>query len=389
MNLLDAVIVLGLVSFFAIRASMSAVYYALLTGGAFVGYIFGLALAGPVAGHVESALTKGLTALGLMLGLAAIGTACGRQIGKRAKMRLIMSRSFRTDKLLAWPCKIVAALLAIILLSQTLMYIPILGVQFEAQGSTVLTASNKLVQSEPLNRLAARIDPGQFHNLHLAYDSNPLTYNNISGAGRFQAAIDRAAPSIVKISGRTCVGLGFGSGFVAAPGLVVTNAHVISGASSIYISDHNGAYPATPLVIDTTYDIAVLYSRFITDPPLRFGAQSPMVGDSSITLGYPYAGDLQFFRGTILNKHYHSSHNALSAENTLVLSSSLGPGSSGGPVLNQNGEVVGVNDAGVGAGGGGNLIAIQGRIAQRLVKKAKAKVWPSSTKFCDVPPHFY
>jgi len=385
MNALDAGIIGVLVAFFVIRAHLSGAYYAIGATVAFAGYIAGLALAPLAGGHTHSSVTRGVLALLLMFGIAALGGLLGRFVGRRVKMKLVMSRAFRTDKLLLWPCKVVIALVAVLLLAQTLAYVPILGLQFEAQGSTLLRVSDKLVQSPPLNHMAARIDPNQFRNLHLAYDPNPLTYNNIHNAGAFQQAVDEAAPSIVKVSGRNCVGLGFGSGFVVAPGLVVTNAHVISGASSIYVADHHGVYPATPMVIDNNYDIAVLYSRFLADPPLRFAKAAPVVGSQAVSLGYPSAEDLQLRTGSVIARTYKSSHNALNGANTITITGGLGHGSSGGPVLNVAGEVVGVNDA----GGDGNLIAIQGHIAKRLTEKAQHKIGPSSTDFCGVAPNFY
>jgi len=384
-NALDFGIIVVLAMFFFMRSNMSFVYLLLGSGGWFTGYFLGTALAPVAVNHVSSELKKGIVSLILIFGLALLLGLVGLLVGRKLKMKVIVSRFSAVDRLLAWPYKIFTAILGIILLSQTLVYVPVLGLQFEAQGSTLLMSANKLSPSTPLENLARKISPYQFRKLHLAYDPDPLTYNNIKGAGEFQSVVDSVADSVVKISGINCVNRGFGSGFVAAPNIVVTNAHVISGASSVYISDHEGVYPATPLVIDNSYDIAVLYSRFIGTEPIALSASRTSPGDKGISLGYPRGGDLRMAQGVVTGRAYRSSHNKLGASNTLTLSATLGEGSSGGPTLNLNGEVIGVNDA----GGNGELIIIRPEVVRGLVDKAKSKLFPASTEFCAVPSKSY
>lgn len=385
MNALDFSIIIVLLAFFIARGNMSFIYYFLGSVGSFAGFIVGIALAPIIIKNMASEPAQGVVSLILMFGLSALLGLAGLYIGKKLRMKVIVSRFFKLDKSLAWPYKIFIALLGMVLLSQTLIYIPILGLQFEAQGSTLLMSADKLLPATPVENLARKISPDQFRKLRLAYDPNPLTYNNIVEAGEFQPVVDSVASSVVKISGRSCVGRGFGSGFVAADGMVVTNAHVISGASSVYISDHKGVYPATPMVIDNKYDIAVLYSKFIRTKPIALSARQATPGIKGMSLGYPGGGDLRMVQGLVTDHTYRSLHNELNGSNTITLSATLGEGSSGGPTLNLNGEVIGVNDA----GGDGELIAIRSDVVKKLVNKAKAKLSPVSTNLCEVPPKFY
>ena len=212
-----------------------------------------------------------------------------------------------------------------------------------------------------------------------------MSYDALASVGDFQAVLTSVAPSIVKISGRGCTGVSFGSGFVAAPHLVITNVHVISGASSVYIKGHQGTYPATPLVVDNDLDIAVLYSNFIDLPPVPISGTQAVVGDQAVTTGYPSGKDLAMKQGQIMAQALRSLHNQLSGLNTFALSETLGPGSSGGPVFNRLGEVIGINDAGY----GNTLILIKADAVNQVLLKAKNKILPTALGLCATPPKFY
>jgi S1-C subfamily serine protease len=384
MNVLDFSIVVALLVFFGFRGNRSLTFWALISGGAFAGYLIGIVLAPVIAKGMHTDLKKGLASLLLLFGLALLLGLVGMLAGRKLKMKVILSRFSTLDRILVLPYKLVAALIAVALLSQTLVYIPILSLQFVAQGSTILMATDKLLPASPLENVAENIAPDQFRKLRLAYDPKPLTYNSLVNAGEFRDVMGRTAPSVVKVSGRNCVGLGSGSGFVVAPGFVLTNAHVISGSSSVYIRDHDGAYPATPVLIDNDYDVAVLYSKFVMAKPLPLATSHAGVGAKGLTAGYPGGGDLQVSEGVVRDRVYKSSNGKLGGLNTLTLSSTLGPGSSGGPVFNLKGEVMAVNVAGA----SGDLVAIRAEVVSQLVSKAKGKL-PAKTGFCAVAPKFY
>lgn len=385
MNALDFCLIILFVAFLVMRRNMSFSYYFLSSSGLFAGYFLGILIAPHLTENMSSEIKRGAAALGLMIGLALLLCLIGMLAGKKLRMKIILSRFFTLDKWLALPYKIIIVMVALIVLSQTLIYIPMLALQFEAQGSTLLFSTDKFIPRTLLESRAQKISPDQFRNLRLEYDPNPLTYNNIANAGEFQNVIDKVAPSVVKISGRSCVGLGFGSGFIVAPGLVTTNAHVVGGASSIYISDHEGSYPATPILIDQKHDLAILYSKFITAKPIPLSSSQDIIGTKAMTVGYPAGGDLKMSQGVISGNGYKSTNNELNSTNTITLNSTLGPGSSGGPLLNLNGEVVGVNDAGAVR----ELIAIKSEVVKDLLIKAKKKLHTTNTEFCSVPPKFY
>lgn len=394
MNAIDFFIIVLAVIFIGLQKTRSFVYFLCATTGAFVGYSLGTMLAAQFLKAVEGDLKRGVFALLLMCGLAVLGVIAGMQLGNRLKMRLTQSRYHRFDTVLSVPYKILAVFVAIVLLAQTLIYIPILSLQFMAQGSTLLMPADRFAPNWPLQASARHISADQLSRLTLEYDPNPLTYNNIKDAGDLQTMIDRVAPSVVKISGRNCAGLGLGSGFVVGRGLVMTNAHVIRGASTVYISDHTKVYPATPMAIDYDHDLAVLYSKFLTTKPLPFAKGPTEIGGAAISLGYPAGGDLRLNQGTILG--YASQLPAIKSKTTkltgkdMLLSDAHNePGNSGGPIFNGQGEIIAVSAAMAKYQNKNVSIFIDAPLAQKLAEKAKNRYIPSKTVTCEIQKKYY
>ena len=107
--------------------------------------------------------------------------------------------------------------------------------------------------------------------------------------------IQGAAASVVRVLGTAC-GLGIsGSGWVAAPGIVVTNAHVIAGEddTSIAFSDAGARLDADPVAYDTTNDLALLRVEGL-ERPSAADRPSPARGRQGAVVGFPENGPLAF-----------------------------------------------------------------------------------------------
>ena len=105
--------------------------------------------------------------------------------------------------------------------------------------------------------------------------------------------------SVVKVLGTAC-GLGVeGSGWVAAPGLVVTNAHVIAGEEDTTVTPSGGsALDATAVHFDSTNDLALLRVGSLDSPALRL-VPDPSSGTPGAVLGYPENGPFTATPGRI------------------------------------------------------------------------------------------
>ena len=178
---------------------------------------------------------------------------------------------------------------------------------------------------------------------------------------------------------------GLGSGFVIdKAGHIVTNLHVVRGASSIHVSFSNNERIAADLVgVDPSTDVAVLKvdvkSRALRALPLG-DSDSVRVGDQVIAIGNPFGLDRSVTAGIVSAVQRRiEAPNRLSISRAIQTDTALNHGNSGGPLLNAQGEVIGVN-AQIETGGArqGNVgigfaipINTVRNVAAELIKKGK------------------
>ena len=167
--------------------------------------------------------------------------------------------------------------------------------------------------------------------------------------------IERIQSGVVQIT----TGSGGGSGFIIdSAGLVITNAHVISGESRVGIWLTNGRrYEGNVLQLDAASDLALVqisgsgsfYAIAVGDP------SRVRVGDEVIALGFPLADrigpNLTVTRGII------SSTRTVDGIELLQTDAALNPGNSGGPLVNRDGEVIGVNTSKIYEATGGRPVS--------------------------------
>ena len=168
-----------------------------------------------------------------------------------------------------------------------------------------------------------------------------------------QEIIRKLNPSVVTIS-TVLANQGLSSGSIGTGiiytdnGYILTNAHVVEGATEISVTDYVGnEYEATLIGADSETDTAVLKIQGEDFPAAEFGQASQAVpGDRIIAIGTPYAVDL----------HNTATEGMVSAHRDNVTFSSLGgtvdliqhdaainPGNSGGPLVNAYGQIIGIN----------------------------------------------
>ncbi|MDD4169787.1 MAG: trypsin-like peptidase domain-containing protein [Desulfotomaculaceae bacterium] len=145
------------------------------------------------------------------------------------------------------------------------------------------------------------------------------------------------------------VSTGLGSGFiVSADGYILTNEHVISSADTIEVTvaGRDEPYPAQKIGTDHELDLAVLKIEAADLPTLQLGDSGRVrVGDWVIAIGNPYGLDHTVTVGVISAKERPINLGDRQFKNLLQTDASINPGNSGGPLLNLNGEVVGINTA--------------------------------------------
>jgi S1-C subfamily serine protease len=203
-------------------------------------------------------------------------------------------------------------------------------------------------------------------------------------------AIRSDAGSVVRVVGQAC-GLGIeGSGWVAAPGLVVTNAHVIAGESGDTFVEAGSGDPgvqATAVVFDPRNDIAVLRVPGLGPPPLRIAAAAA-VGTQAAILGYPLDGPFDAQPARMGSTQLTSTDDAYGQGPVVRLISSLRglvrPGNSGGPLVDRSGSVIGtvfasMTDAPIDAPSG---FSVPNSVLRPLLARAVASTGQVSSGHC-------
>jgi S1-C subfamily serine protease len=166
------------------------------------------------------------------------------------------------------------------------------------------------------------------------------------GALSVQEIYERVSPSVVVVynlneSGQT---RGHGTGFFIDPwGMVATNYHVVEGASSLKIKTKNG----TTLDIrgiaaaDAENDVVILSAILPVDSirTLKMTPSLPQVGDKIVVIGTPYHPQLA---QTITDGLVSAIRPLAGGKRLIQISAPISPGSSGSPVVNTKGEVVGI-----------------------------------------------
>lgn len=156
--------------------------------------------------------------------------------------------------------------------------------------------------------------------------------------------VQRAGPAVVSLKTFDAQGaqLLIGSGFILRDGRIVTNAHVVQGAARVEVFDAEDRLLGTAghaETLSTTVDLAVLPRLGTPRVTVALARRAPGVGEEIVTIGAPEGLTNTVSTGIV------SAYREVGGRRMMQITAPLSSGSSGGPVLNRRGEVVGVSVA--------------------------------------------
>lgn len=155
---------------------------------------------------------------------------------------------------------------------------------------------------------------------------------------------------VVRIETTTCDGGGIGTGFLVAPNLVATVAHVVEGAAalSLTIGDNGSGGTTSGVVVglDPQSDVALVKTnRPLTGHVFRLADHVPTVGQEIAAIGFPEGEPMTLTRGIVSGLERTIPIDGLDRSGLIQTDVAINPGNSGGPMLATDGQVYGLIDA--------------------------------------------
>jgi serine protease Do len=151
----------------------------------------------------------------------------------------------------------------------------------------------------------------------------------------FADAVELAKHSVIRIETHAA----YGSGVMVTPHAALTNAHVVEGTASVSATNDTGATTTAQVARrDQRLDLAVVHMRDVTWPPVRIGDPASLrEGDEVIALGHPLGLSFTATKGIVSARAREHRGNIY-----IQTDAAINPGSSGGPLLDRNGDAIGL-----------------------------------------------
>ena len=287
-----------------------------------------------------------IKSLAFIAGFGLVGQAVGHFVGARMRRIIGVARLGLVDSVGGAVLGVAGIVLTAWMVIPTMVQIQ--GWPADAARGSVVAARLTRALGDPPDVLAG---VGKSLGVNGLGDALSNIRNlNIDPVAPADSPVDEATlaavrGSVVRLSGPACERTQSGSGFVVAPGLVATNAHVVAGTDSLTITDDGDLeVRGTIRYLDLRNDIALVSAPELDRPPLPLVDQGQ--GDRGAILGYPGGGPLQvqpYSVAAITTATARDIYDRGSfSRRIVIMGSKIGPGDSGGPLVTPDGSVAGI-----------------------------------------------
>jgi S1-C subfamily serine protease len=352
MNGVDVIILVAVAASAAHGFFRGAAVQLLSFAGFWGGLALGAVLAPQVSRHIHSNVAKTATAVVVVFGLAILLGGLGERIGARIRTGLRVTMLGPLDSGVGAAIGVAATLLAIWVITAMISIVSIPSISRPLSQSAIVKALVNTLPPAPavFAGVGHLLAPSGLPQVFAGLEPGPPAPLPTPSTPVVDEAVVAARDSTLKVAGLGCGGIKTGSGWVAAPGLVVTNAHVVAGIAAPFVQDRfDHTYRNTRVVVfDPETDIAVL--RVTNLPavarPLPLQRSDASRGTSGAVLGYPGGGTFKAIPAALLAQIQATGRDIynqnVTTRSVYEIQADVRPGNSGGPFVTAAGQVVGV-----------------------------------------------
>lgn len=319
------------------------------TLGLAIGLIIGILVSGFIVGAFHSSSLKVIMALLITLSSTMGFLIIAENLGYRVKGGIKISLVNEIDSAVGSIFALITIILSVWIISSIISFSSFANLNPNILNSPLVQLIDSNLPSVPsvITRLGTLIDPNSFPKVFVGLEPAPINSSiklpNIEGMNN---AINMDKYSIVKVAGQGCGGIVEGTGFVVGNDLIATNAHVIAGVASPVIYDSNGAHSSQTISFNPDLDFAVLRVPNLSGKPLVFDSKVAANSSPALILGFPGDGSLSAKSAVVLDEFNAVGRNIYDKGNIkrsiYEIKSNVLPGNSGGPLIESNGQVIGV-----------------------------------------------
>ncbi len=349
MDWLDGIIVIILLAAIVRGIEMGLVRQLFSASGFFGGVFLGAAIETHTIRALHTTESRTIWSLVVTLGLGLIGLIIAEIAANRLKSRIELTRIDKVDRTVGSVVTALAILACAWLGSSIFTNTPFPGLQQQIRDSAIIGAIDRVMPPAPsvIAKVGHLITPNGFPQVFTGAEPEPSTSQvQAPDLGELAPAIAKTKASVVKVEGEGCGGIVEGSGFVAGNGLVITNAHVVAGVAKPEVIDKNGTHRTTVIQFNPNLDLAVLRVLDLAGKPLVLSNQTSPSGTKAVVMGYPGGGDFHVDPAAIIDAFTATGRNIYNHDTTsrqiYSMKADVISGNSGGPLVNQDGVVIGI-----------------------------------------------
>jgi len=347
-NVVDVVVILTALAAAYQGARVGAVVQVCAIVGFFAGLYVGALLASETVRWAHSPTARTVVALTTMLLVAFSFGMAGRTLGGALTSHVGRGPVRSIDAVLGVAVAVVAALVTVWLLASTMVNTSSAALDTAVLQSRIINALNGVLPAPPsvFSQAQGFLTAEGFPPVLAALAPASARPVPLPSNAQLRQAVLAAGPSTVKVEGYGCGVLQEGSGFVAAPGLVVTNAHVVAGIAQPRVQIGTTVRATEVVLFDPSFDLAVLRVDGLKAPTLRLDPAPVGRGAQGVVLGFPEGGPFTVDAAGVMAAFEAQGRDiygsGLTVRNVYELDALVRPGNSGGPLVLPGGQVIGV-----------------------------------------------